>query len=84
MTLDELVANFPGLGTWLLVMLVRQPPGAWPRAGAALALPPWWLSRLHGTADVGLLTTLLVYFAKAGAVVLGAAAAGLVVRDAHP
>ena len=65
----EIVLVFAASG--LLVMLVRQPPTGRPLVAAALALPPWWLTGLHGAADVGTLGRLLVYFARAGAVVFG-------------
>ena len=83
----EIMTVFVASG--LLVMLVRQPPPRWPRVAAGLALPPWWLTGLHGAADVGTLGRLLLYFAEAGAVVFGSGLAivpflhGGVVRDMH-
>ena len=56
----------------LLVLIVRGRPRA--RAGIATALlviPPGLLTGLHGAADPGLLATIGVYFAKAGALVFG-------------
>ncbi|HKH93740.1 MAG TPA: chromate efflux transporter [Gemmatimonadaceae bacterium] len=54
----------------VLALAVRR----WPREGARVALlviPPGLLTGLHGTADPGLLTTIGLYFAKAGALVFG-------------
>ena len=59
----------------VLLLAVR----GWPRkrtpsAGVATALfivPPGLLTGLHGTAEPGLLTTIGLYFAKAGALVFG-------------
>jgi chromate transporter len=59
----------------LLVLVVR----GWPRkgagaAGAAAALfviPPSLLTGMHGTAEPGMLATIGLYFAKAGALVFG-------------
>jgi chromate transporter len=83
----EIVWVFVASG--LVVLLVRQPPRGRPLAVAALALPPWWLTGLHGAADVGTLGRLLLYFAKAGAFVFGSGLAivpflhGGTVRDMH-
>jgi chromate transporter len=72
----------------VIVLAVRE----WPRRGMAAALfviPPGLLTGLHGTAEPGLLTTIGVYFAKAGALVFGSGLAivpflhGGVVRDMH-
>jgi chromate transporter len=72
----------------LLVLAAR----GWPRrraTAALLVIPPWLLTGLHGTAEPGLLATIGVYFAKAGALVFGSGLAivpflhGGVVRDMH-
>lgn len=72
----------------LLVLAVR----GWPGRGATAALvvlPSWLLTGLQGTAEPGLLTTIGLYFAKAGALVFGSGLAivpflhGGVVRDMH-
>jgi chromate transporter len=72
----------------LLVIAVR----AWPRRASTAALiviPPGLLTGLHGTAEPGLLVTIGLYFAKAGALVFGSGLAivpflhGGVVRDMH-
>jgi chromate transporter len=58
-------------------------------AAALFVIPPGLLTGLHGTAEPGLLTTIGVYFAKAGALVFGSGLAivpflhGGVVRDMH-
>jgi chromate transporter len=72
----------------LLVLAAR----GWPRQpaiAALLVIPPSLLTGLHGTAEPGLLATIGVYFAKAGALVFGSGLAivpflhGGVVRDMH-
>jgi chromate transporter len=55
----------------LVVLLVRATPRA-PRAvAAAVVLPAWLVSGLHGAAPAGTLATLTGFFAKAGTVVFG-------------
>jgi len=58
----------------VLVLIVR----GWPRTktgagvtAALLVIPPGLLTGLHGTAEPGLLATIGLYFAKAGALVFG-------------
>lgn len=75
----------------LLVLVVRAlPPRA--RSGgasAAVLVPAWWLTGMRGVAPVGVLGTITVFFAKAGAVVFGSGLAiipymhGGVVRQFH-
>ncbi|HKH91283.1 MAG TPA: chromate transporter [Gemmatimonadaceae bacterium] len=58
----------------MLVLVVRAWPSKTLFAGAgsaAIALPAWWLTGMHGLAPAGLLTTITIFFAKAGAVVFG-------------
>lgn len=75
----------------LLVLVVRALP---PRAlsggaSAAVLVPAWWLTGMRGVAPVGVLGTITVFFAKAGAVVFGSGLAiipymhGGVVRQFH-
>ena len=75
------------VGSGLLVLAVRSMS---PRATAALAVvPAGLLTGIHGTADLGTVGTLTLYFAKAGALVFGSGLAivpflhGGVVRDMH-
>jgi chromate transporter len=73
LTERELISVIVASG--LLVLAVR----GWPRRGAGstgavtalLMIPPSLLTGIHGTADPGLLTTIGLYFAKAGALVFG-------------
>jgi chromate transporter len=65
----EILGVFVGSG--LLVLVVRAMPHARRATAAALALPAWWLTGVHGEAELGLLARLFTYFAKAGAVVFG-------------
>ena len=44
---------------------------AWPRARAAIVIPPWLLTGMGGVAAAGTLVTLFLFFAQAGAVVFG-------------
>jgi chromate transporter len=59
----------------LAVMIVRAPPrGAHPSSHATLAVamvPAWLLRGMHGDAPVGMLASITLYFAKAGAIVFG-------------
>jgi len=60
-----------------------------PAAQAFVVVPAAWLTGLHGTATPDILAALLLYFAKAGALVFGSGLAivpflhGGVVRDMH-
>jgi chromate transporter len=74
------------LGSGLFVLLIR----ALPRTPIALALiPAWTITGLRGPAEVGTISTILLYFAKGGALVFGSGLAivpflhGGVVRDMH-
>jgi chromate transporter len=72
LTERELVSVIVASG--LLVLIVRGWPRVRTRAGTAAALfviPPGLLTGLHGTAEPALLTTIGLYFAKAGALVFG-------------
>jgi len=67
-TETEIVSVFILSG--LFVLAAR----AFPRTGATLpmlVLPAWLLSGVHGLAPVSALSTITIYFAKAGAVVFG-------------
>ena len=55
----------------LLVLLVRAAPRAPPAVAAAIVLPAWLVTGLHGAAPMGTLATLTAFFAKAGTVVFG-------------
>jgi chromate transporter len=44
---------------------------AWPRARAAMAVPPWLFTGLGAAATGGTIVTLFLFFAQAGAVVFG-------------
>ena len=58
----------------ILVLMVRGWPRRWTSAGTAaavFAIPPGLLTGLRGAAPPGLLTTIGLYFAKAGALVFG-------------
>jgi chromate transporter len=70
----------------VLALVVR----ATPRAATAMALiPAWTLTGLRGPAEPGAISTILLYFAKGGALVFGSGLAivpflhGGVVRDMH-
>jgi chromate transporter len=68
-TASEILWVFVASG--VLVLLVRGVPRRRPATAAAIALPAWWLTGLHGDAPLGVLARLFAYFAKAGAVVFG-------------
>lgn len=74
------------LGSGLLVLLIRTMPRS---AAAMVLLPVWAISGLHGPADSETISTILLYFAKGGALVFGSGLAivpflhGGVVRDFH-
>jgi chromate transporter len=58
----------------MLILLLRAWPSRSLKAGAgsaAIVLPAWWLTGMRGVEPVGLLATITVFFAKAGAVVFG-------------
>jgi len=81
----ELLSLIVGSGLLALAVRVRRRPVV-----ETLAIvPAWWLTGLHGTAAPDLLGALLLYFAKAGALVFGSGLAivpflhGGVVRDMH-
>jgi chromate transporter len=69
-TQSEIVWIF--LASGLAVLLVREMPrlGS-PGITAALALPGWFAAGLQGTADAGVLATILWFFTKAGVLVFG-------------
>ena len=57
-----------------VVLILRAWPGTRLSAsagGAAIAIPAWWLTGMHGGAPDGLLLAIAIFFAKAGAVVFG-------------
>ncbi len=68
-TAKEIIWLFLGCGA--LALLVRAPPKLRVRATAAAVSPAWLLTGLHGTASLGAVGTILVYFAEAGAFVFG-------------
>jgi len=81
----ELLSLIVGSGLLALAVRVRRRPVVQTLA----IVPAWWLTGLHGTAAPDLLGALLLYFAKAGALVFGSGLAivpflhGGVVRDMH-
>ena len=68
-TATEIVWLFLGCG--VLTLLVRAPPSFRPRASAAAVAPAWLLTGLGGAASLGVVGTLFLYFAEAGAFVFG-------------
>jgi chromate transporter len=68
-TATEIVWLFLGCGA--LALLVKAPPKFRPRASTAAVVPAWLLAGLGGAAPLGVLGTLLLYFAEAGAFVFG-------------
>lgn len=81
----ELLSLIVGSGVLALAMRVRQRPVVQTLA----VVPAGWLTGLHGTATTDTLAALLLYFAKAGALVFGSGLAivpflhGGVVHDMH-
>ncbi len=69
LTATEIVWLFLACGA--LALLVRAPPRLRARPAAAAIGPAWLLAGLHGTASLGAVGTILVYFAEAGAFVFG-------------
>jgi chromate transporter len=73
----------------LVVLLARAVPRLPPVAAAAIVLPTWLVTGLHGAASAGTLATLIGFFAKAGTVVFGSGLAivpflhGGVVQQMH-
>jgi chromate transporter len=58
----------------VLVLVMRAWPSRSLSAGArsaVIVLPAWWLTGMHGVAQAGVLATITIFFAKAGAVVFG-------------
>ncbi len=86
-TESELVVVFVLCG--VVAMLVNAPPRRGGRAAAAVAVPSWLLTGLQGPAAVGILWTIFLYFAAAGAFVFGSGLAiipflhGGVVNEFH-
>ncbi|MGE5101234.1 MAG: chromate efflux transporter [Deltaproteobacteria bacterium] len=76
------------LASGMLVVLWRKVPHG-PTAAAAVAIPPWLLTGIHGAAPGRALAGIAGYFAKAGAVVFGSGLAivpflhGGVVQQMH-
>jgi chromate transporter len=68
-TATEIIWLFLGCGA--LAVLVRAPPKLRARASAAGVGPAWLLTGLSGTASLGAVWTILLYFAEAGAFVFG-------------
>jgi chromate transporter len=70
-TESEIVWIFIASG--VLATLVRAPPRFTKKTGATAlsALPVWLISGLHGPATTGVLMTLAIFFAEAGAFVFG-------------
>jgi chromate transporter len=66
-TESEMVWLFVGAG--LLAMLVKAPPTF--TGSAAVVLPLWSLTGIHGPATAGTLATIGWYFAEAGAFIFG-------------
>ena len=85
LTERELLSLIVASGALALAMRVRRRP----TVPALVAVPAAWLTGLHGTATPDMLGVLLLYFAKAGALVFGSGLAivpflhGGVVRDMH-
>jgi len=81
----ELISLIVSSGVFALAARLRRRPAA----QAFVVVPAVWLTGLHGTATPDLLGALLLYFAKAGALVFGSGLAivpflhGGVVRDMH-
>jgi chromate transporter len=81
----ELLSLIVASGVLVLAMRVRRRPAV----PALVAVPAAWLTGLHGTATPDMLGVLLLYFAKAGALVFGSGLAivpflhGGVVHDMH-
>ncbi len=69
LTATEIVWLFLGCG--VLALLVRAPPKVRARTSAAAVVPAWLLTGLGGAASLGVVGTLLLYFAEAGAFVFG-------------
>jgi chromate transporter len=86
-TESELVVVFVLCG--VVAMLVNAPPRRGARAAASVAVPSWLLAGLQGPAAVGMLWTIFLYFAAAGAFVFGSGLAiipflhGGVVNEFH-
>lgn len=68
-TASEIVWLF--LLSGVVVLFVKAPPKLGARSSAAAVVPAWLLTGLGGAAAPGLLWTLLLYFATAGAFVFG-------------
>lgn len=74
------------LASGVLILLLRAPPRT---ATVMVLIPAWTLTGLRGPADSGTISTILTYFAKAGALVFGSGLAivpflhGGTVRDMH-
>ncbi len=68
-TASEIVWLF--LLSGVVVLLARAPPRFGARSSAAAVAPAWLLTGLAGAAAPGLLWTVLLYFATAGAFVFG-------------
>jgi chromate transporter len=68
-TESELVVVFLLCG--VVAMLVNAPPRWSGRSASAAAFAPWLLAGLQGPAAVGMLWTIFLYFAAAGAFVFG-------------
>ncbi len=66
-TATEIIWLFLGCGA--LALLVKAPPKL--RPSAAAVGPAWLLAGLHGTASLGAVGTIFLYFAEAGAFVFG-------------
>ena len=81
----ELLSLIAGSGVLALAVRIRRRPAMQTLA----VVPAAWLTGLHGTAAPDMLGVLLIYFAKAGALVFGSGLAivpflhGGVVRDMH-
>jgi chromate transporter len=81
----ELLALIVASGVLALAVRVRNQPAIQP----LVVVPAAWLTGLHGTAAPDMLGALLLYFAKAGALVFGSGLAivpflhGGVVREMH-
>ena len=68
-TATEIIWLFLGCG--VLALFVRAPPKLRARTSAAAVGPAWLLTGLHGTASLGAVGTIFLYFAEAGAFVFG-------------
>ena len=68
-TATEIIWLFLGCG--VLALFVRAPPKLRAQTSAAAVGPAWLMTGLHGTATLGAVGTIFLYFAEAGAFVFG-------------